>query len=186
MKKILTVLLIVILGGVGFYLYQKSKEDMVLVPPTIKDGHKNTTYNIEEERVTLVNGKAETEIAPNSGSTITTEYFGNEATGDVNGDGLKDIAFVLTQDGGGTGIFYYVVVALNTSGVAGSAPGSYKGTNALYLGDRIAPQITEYRNGQFVVNYADRSEGEPFSTSPSIGVTKYIKVVGGKLVEVSS
>ena len=45
----------------------------------------------------------------------------------------------------------------------------YKGSEAYFLGDRIAPQTTEYRDGIVVVNYADRAGNEPFSTPPSIG-----------------
>jgi len=47
------------------------------------------------------------------------QYFGNEATGDLNGDGQADKAFLVTQDPGGSGTFYYVIAALKTA--AGAA-----------------------------------------------------------------
>jgi len=59
------------------------------------------------------------------------------------------------------------------------------GTKAIYLGDRIAPQTTEFRNGEIIVNYADRRPDEPFSTIPSVGVSKYFKVVDGELREIT-
>jgi len=59
----------------------------------------------------------------------------------------------------------------------------YKGTNAILLGDRIAPQTTEIKNGQVIVNYADRAAGEPMTARPSVGVSKYLKVEGTTLVE---
>ena len=65
-------------------------------------------------------------------------YFGNEAAGDLNGDGVSDVALLITYDGGGSGTFYYAVAALKTDT-------GYQGTNAILLGDRIAPQTTEYR-----------------------------------------
>ena len=106
-----------------------------------------------------------------------TEYFGNEVMADFNGDGLKDTAFILTQNSGGSGTFYYAVVAL-------SSKGGCKGTNAILLGDRIAPQTTEFSNGKIIVNYADRKPTEPMSATPSVGVSKHLEVKGGSLVEV--
>lgn len=61
----------------------------------------------------------------------------------------------------------------------------YQGTNAVFLGDRIAPQSILIQNGQVVVNYADRKPGEPFTTAPSVGITKTLKVDNGMLAEVS-
>ena len=95
----------------------------------------------------------------------------------MNGDGIEDVAFILTQDTGGSGIFYYVAVAL------GSNQG-YRGLNAVLLGDRIAPQTTEIKAGQVVVNYADRLPDEPFTTSPSVGKSRYLQVSDDNLVEV--
>jgi hypothetical protein len=137
--------------------------------------YKDATYIIEGNPVTLVNGNAEREVATGSASKIVTTYFGNEAVGDLDGDGKDDIAFLLTQNTGGTGIFYYVAVGLKTDT-------GYQGTNAVLLGDRIAPQTTEIRDGQITVNYAERAEGEPMTTQPSVGVSKYLKVSGMELV----
>jgi membrane-bound inhibitor of C-type lysozyme len=140
---------------------------------TVAD-YKNATYVIEGQPVMLVNGRAETAAAPGSASQTVTQYFGNEATGDLNGDGVPDVAFLLTQNSGGSGMFYYVVVALKTTN-------NYQGTNAILLGDRIAPQTTEIKNGQLIVNYADRAAGEPMTAQPSVGVSKYFKVEGTTL-----
>ena len=137
---------------------------------------KDATYLIEGQPVTLVNGLSEINI-PNSASKQTTRYFGNEVVGDLNGDGKEDTTFILTQDGGGSGIFYYVAVAL-----AGDS--GYHGLNAILLGDRISPQTTEFQNGEIIVNYADRKPSESFSVAPSIGVSKYFKVINGELMEV--
>ena len=77
--------------------------------------YKNATYTIEGQPVTLVDGYAEVPAAPGSASKTVTQYFGNEAVGDLNGDGVPDVAFLLTQNGGGSGTFYYVVAALKTA-----------------------------------------------------------------------
>ena len=145
-------------------------------PASAAASPKDATYLIEGRPVTLTNGLSEVAAAPGSASKVTTRYFGNEATGDLNRDGTPDIGFVLTRSTGGTGTFFYAVVALKTAS-------GYVGTNAVFLGDRIAPQTTEYRDGTLIVNYADRKPGEPMIAKPSVGVSKILKVVDGKLVE---
>jgi hypothetical protein len=140
----------------------------------LQAAYKDISYDIEGRVITLTNGVSEIEAAPGSAARIITRYFGNESTGDVNNDGTPDVGFLLTQSRGGSGTFYYVVVALKTQD-------GYVGTNAVLLGDRIAPQSTEIRNGSLIVNYADRRPGEPFTTPPSVGISKVLKVVDGKL-----
>lgn len=77
---------------------------------------------------------------------------------------------------GGSGTFYYAAAALSTGS-------GYQGTNAILLGDRIAPQSTQIENGVIVVNYADRNPGEDFSVQPSLGMTKTLELQDGVLVE---
>ena len=137
---------------------------------------KNATYIIDGKGVALVSGRAEEAIS-GSVSKIVTQYFGNEVRADFNGDGLQDVAFLLTQNSGGTGTFYYVAVLL-------SSKNGYMGTNAILLGDRIAPQTTNFTNGEIVVNYADRKPNEPMAVTPSVGVSKYFGIIAGKLVEI--
>lgn len=141
--------------------------------------YKNATYIVDGTSITLVNGYAESPAAPGSASKLVTQYFGNEVTGDLTGDGTKSVAFLITQSGGGSGTFYYVVAALN-------APSGPKGTNAILLGDRIAPQTTEIKDREIVVNYADRAAGEPMTAQPSVGVSRYFHLQGEMLVEAGS
>lgn len=135
---------------------------------------KNATYTVEGQPTTLINGHGETSAAPGSASMTVTEYFGDEVQGDLNGDGEPDVGFILTQSSGGSGTFYYVVAALKTAN-------GYQGTNAVLLGDRIAPESTQIQDGLLVVNYADRAAGQPMSATPSVGVTKYFEVKGTTL-----
>lgn len=176
-KKILIAIIVVLLLVGGFYLLNDYIYTEKQGETGFQKGYKDTTYTIEEEQVTLVNGEAIVDVAPGSATKITTRVFGNEAEGDLNGDGVSDIAFLLTQDTGGSGTFYYVVAALKTDA-------GYQGTNAVFLGDRIAPQSTEVRGGEVIVNYADRKLGEALTVSPSVGISKYFKVMGTTLVEV--
>jgi len=57
------------------------------------------------------------------------------------------------------------------------------GTNAILLGDRIAPDTTQIANGIVTVNYADRKPTDPMSTPPSIGVSKYLVMTGKTLYD---
>jgi hypothetical protein len=150
----------------------------VIAPkPVVKEAldYKNITYNIEGKDVTLVDGKAESQIKEGYAAKVTTRIFEASTQGDLNGDGLDDAAVVLTQDSGGSGIFYYIAVAIkNTQGYAGS--------NAILLGDRIAPQNNQIKNNILTVNYADRKPGEDFSTKPSVGKSLYLEYFNNRLI----
>lgn len=174
-KKLLIASTIFVLIGVGFFFSIKNFQKIPIAPIS-PQGEKqfdprNAIYEIEGRKITLTNGLSEVEISPGSASKIITRYFGNEAKGDLNGDGREDIAFLITQDGGGSGLFYYAVVALKT-------PVGYKITNTFFLGDRIAPQSTEINTNalELRINYAERKPNEPMTTKPSVGVTKILKV----------
>jgi len=137
--------------------------------------YKNTTYTIDGQMVQLVDGYAETESGLGSVAKVVTRYFGNELVTDLDGDGDDDVAFILTQDSGGSGTFYYAVAALQT-------PEGYVGSDGYLLGDRIAPQSTNLSQNPrqvrvVVFNYADRAIGEPMTTSPSVGKGAYLKIV---------
>lgn len=183
MKKILiiaimpVIIVIVLIIALGIYKFNFTNND-IYIEKGGKIDSKDATYIINGERITLKNGLAESDIVPDSSSKTITRYFGNDVVGDLNQDGLADVAFLLTQDNGGSGTFYYLTAALaNKDG--------YEGLNAILLGDRISPQTTEIRNGEITVNYAERKDGEPFTISPSIGVSKYFKVINKQLVEVN-
>ncbi len=141
--------------------------------------YKNTTYLIEGQPVTLTDGLSEMESAPGSATKIVTKYFGNEVVHDLNNDGQEDVVFLLTQDRGGSGTFFYVVAALNT-------PTGYRGSHAYLLGDRIAPQSTTIDEGTttlgtkrenvIVVHFATRKPNEPFTSQPTVGKSVWIKL----------
>lgn len=179
--NIQTAIGVVVLLGVfvaGWFVWSPRPAAVAPTPAAFPDDYLNATYTIDGASVALANGMHEEAAAPGSASKIVTRFFGNEANGDVNGDGKPDSAFLLTQETGGSGTFYYVAVALATST-------GYIGTNAVFLGDRIAPQTTEIRDGYIIVNYADRAAGEPMTARPSIGVSRYFAVTGTTLAETS-
>lgn len=157
MKTLLIVLLAlcVLIGGffvLNAYIYKEKQGET---------DYKDATFIVEGQPVRLGENGA--------------QYFGNEVVGDLDGDGVDDVAFLLTQTSGGSGTFYYVVGALQTPA------GTYNGTHAVLLGDRITPQTTELsRNPNhknvIVVNYADRAPGEPMTAQPSVGKSIWLKL----------
>lgn len=163
------IVLVAAFFGLNAYIYEEKQGDRGLV-----EDYRDGLYYISGEPVQLVGGVSKVPIVPDSLTMITTRYFGNEVRGDLDGDGDEDVAFLITQDGGGSGTFYYLVGAINEGE-------GYRGTHAMLIGDRIAPQTTKYRDlgapygARVIVNYADRAPGEPFTTQPSMGKSLYAK-----------
>ena len=182
MSKIiyLIIIIVVILGAAGYWFYQSKKPAGTNETEGVFDSL-NATYTIEGEPITLINGKAEKEIAIGSASKIEVMAWGQPAAGDLNADQSNDAALILTYSVGGSGTFYYVAATLKDpqSGVA-------TGTNAILLGDRIAPQNISVGDGKIVVNYADRKSNEPMSVSPSIGITRTFEIQGTALAEITA
>lgn len=168
------ILAIILILGAFVYYYAEEPVAPPSTGTTEPTDARNVSYEIENTRVTLINGEAVTETSQGSSSQAITRYFGNEARGDFNHDGIEDLALLLTRESGGSGTFFYVAVALKTDS-------GYKGTNALLLGDRIAPQTTEYRLGKIIVNFAERKPDEPMTAQPSVGVSRYFEVRGDSL-----
>jgi heat shock protein HslJ len=173
MKYIQTFLLTLIVIGVVLLFSQSYwvpklvnyiiSKDKVTSETTAKSGYKDLEYKIDGLRVKLVNGLSEMPIATGSATKVVTRYFGNEIKKDLDGDGREDAVFLITQERGGSGTFFYVLGALNKVD-------KYLPIEAVYLGDRISPQTTESGKGKTVViNYADRKPGESFAVAPSVG-----------------
>jgi hypothetical protein len=187
-KKIflISVVAAISLGSVTFLVIDRlgTNNASVITPvststvPVKKTGTdpKNISYSVEGKTIELANGRSEQAVIPGSASKIITATFGEPIFGDLNGDAATDTAIMLTQETGGSGTFFYVVAAVNKNG-------SYEGMNAVLLGDRVAPQNIEIRDGVLIANYAERKTGEPFTAQPSVGVSKYLEVKNGVLVE---
>lgn len=157
------VLVAVLVGGffaLNSYIYEEKQA------PAAED-YKSATYVIDGKSVQLADLPAEAGV-------VRTRHFGNEVRTDLNADGREDVAFLITQEGGGSGTFFYVVAALNTER-------GYVGSSGFLLGDRIAPQTTEVstnpsHKGVIVVNFVDRAAGEPMTARPSIGKSVWLKL----------
>lgn len=171
MKKILTTFFLFILVIVGVLITGMYKFNLTdgrdTIPEVLLSDVKNNTYNINGEIFTLKNGSTSKEISPDSAIKYTVAIFGEPVYGDLNKDGVNDAAVLLVSNPGGSGIFYYAVLAIATGS-------TYTTTNTLLLGDRIAPQTIEIHEGRAVFNYAVRKTTDPMTTQPSIGKSLWI------------
>jgi len=119
------------------------------------------SVTIGDQSFTLINGVADKQSAPGSAATETVRVVGEPVSIDVTGDGTDDVALLLADDPGGSGTFYYAVLAVNDGG-------SWHATNVVPLGDRIAPEKIEVVNGQFVYRFLERHPGDPMATTPTV------------------
>lgn len=151
----LLIILVVAFFGFNAYIYEEKQGDGGLVAD-----YKTATYYLSGAPVHIGEGGV--------------MYFGNEVRGDIDGDGDEDIVFLVTHDGGGSGTFFYLAGAINDDG-------KYKGSQLMLIGDRIAPQTTEYQSfsgikgGYAIINYADRLPLDPMTTPPHVGKSLYAK-----------
>lgn len=122
---------------------------------------------IGDQSFTLVDGVAEKEIAP--GGKETVRVVGDPVTGDVTGDGKPDTALLLADDPGGSGTFYYAVLAIDDGG-------AWRATNVLPLGDRIKPEGIRYQDGQFVYRFLERKPDEPMAANPTVENTVPVRL----------
>lgn len=184
MKKRILLTLVSVVAMTSVYLLYTNRyteqSQQIKDTPTQEspfDG-KNTSFLLDGETVTLVNGTAEIETALGAATKTKITYFGNDAKADLDGDGTEDVAYLITSDNGGSGIFYYALVARKTSD-------GYKNTNAFFIGDRIAPQSTYIPQGtrEIHINYAERRAGEPMTTPPSSGAVLLLKVTPQGVLE---
>jgi hypothetical protein len=134
----------------------------------------NATYSIEGRTVRLQGGRSEISITPHSVTTMKTVVYGKPVHGDLDGDGHKDTAILLIHDPGGSGTFFYVAGALIIDG-------TFRGTNAVLLGDRITPPDLQIHNGILIARYADRGHGEAMGATPTIQMAKYLVLKDAKL-----
>lgn len=173
MKRILIgAAIVVVVLVVGFYALNAYIYNEKQAP--VASDYKDALYRVNGMPVQLTDGFAQVDSAPNSASKITTRYFGNDFSVDLNNDGRIDVVFLVTQETGGSGVFYYVVAALNTER-------GYVGSDAYLLGDRIAPQtihmsLNPRHKGVIVANYAERAANEPMTAQPSMGKSAYLKL----------
>lgn len=130
----------------------------------------NYSYLIEKEKVTLRNGHAR-EIIPGTTAVIITEIIHRPVYADLTGDGVKEAVSIVLQHTGGSGTFYYLVVA-----------GGDRPIESHFLGDRINISSVKIKNDTITVEYLDRADAQPMATRPSFKTSVEFRLLDNALV----
>jgi hypothetical protein len=172
MKKLLILILLLALGF-GFYFLNKDNttDNTDTSNPTeaFKPDPSSATFIFDGEPITFsrgIHGSEEGEIS----------ILDEKATGDLNNDGKADTVLLLANNSVGSGVFIYIAAYV-------SGPVNYKGTDALFVGDRISPQSISIANGVVTFKYLDREADESFAAEPTVPVTKQFVYKNSEFVE---
>ncbi len=176
-KYILGVFLVALVGGGYIWSVFSRDEDELeeMTTATLTKNFDEVTFLVSGVPITLVDGVATATTNLDGASETVVRYFGNVLEHDIDGDGAQDAVFLVTQETGGSGTFFYAVGALKRDE-------GYLGTSAVYIGDRIHPQtITPGDGREVVVNFAERLPTEPMAARPSMGRSLYLLLDTEKL-----
>jgi len=170
-KKLLIVFIIIalVLGVVAAFMLSKENSPQTNeFEEEIDTGPMYATYIIEGQEVTLVNGFKKEQV-PGFATTRTTQVFEGPFWGDVDADQDNDGVLIIAQTMEWGAPSYYLVLALREGD-------TYQGSEALFLGDRIDPQVLDIKNGVIAIRYSDGSE----ETQVTQEIT-YVKYENGTL-----
>jgi hypothetical protein len=168
MKQAFNIVMMAFVALVGFIWFNSANRAEVPGDPGLSTKVTNLVVTIGDRTFRMSNGFATQQAVPGSATQDTVRVIGEPALGDVNRDGRPDAALLIENDPGGSGRFYYAVLAVNESG-------SYRATNALLIGDRIAPLTVDFLDLRFVYNYLARRSGEPMTERPSVVKSLWIR-----------
>lgn len=106
---------------------------------------------------------------------VVVGLSGMKASGDLNADGVDDMATLLVADAGAEGMFIY----LNAIANQGGRPVNVASTA---LGDRIKVDKLDIRDGQIVVDMTTHAASDPICC-PTMMVTRYYNLKGNQLIQ---
>jgi hypothetical protein len=137
------------------------------------DALRNATYfgPFYQRTVTLTDGSFFVNTDTDKYSVMMLDRY---ALGDLNGDGVDDAAVILTENGGGSGIFVSVVAMLNQDG----APVF---TAAAPIEDRPDVYGISISNGGILVRLDIHGPSDP-GCCPRLPTKQTYRLVSGKLV----
>jgi hypothetical protein len=138
----------------------------------------NATYPIEGHDFHFFEGRHEMPSAHGSATKTRSAVTGRPVYGDLDGDGAEDAVLLITHDPGGSGTFTYLAVAIFLKD-------GFQGVETFYVGDRIKPMEIAIRRGLIVVRYTDRRPQEPMSALPTVDQTRCLRLINGRLVELT-
>ncbi len=180
MKKVISIILVLIAVFGLWFIFVKTSDTSNSQKINKVIGHpdaSNATFIFDDGPITLKKGSNSQSVIPGGELTQDTILTDTVGFGDINGDKKEDSVSAIAQSGGGSGVFIYL-------GAYVSGPLDYKGSNAVFVGDRIEPKsISISSDGVIIFKYLDRKPNEPYAAEPTVLTTKYFLYSKDSLVE---
>ncbi len=129
---------------------------------------KNVSYIIDGLSITLKDGLYSSPLTDATSSRITVKYAGNEVSGDIDGDGVFDKAYIISKETEGGNLYYYAAMLLDKK------PSSIT-LSPIIIGDRVVVQKMYIDKDKIIINYLERKPGEDFKKEPSVADTIILK-----------
>jgi len=170
-----------VIGGLFYFNRSKEKTPSEAITPVSENGNfkpdpSNATFTFVDGPITLSNGVIDRSVVPDSSVMEEISLLDDTAYGDINNDKKIDAVTLLARFGGGSGTFIY-------AGAFVSGPVNYKGSNVIFIGDRINPQSVSISDGIVTIKYLDRNPDQAFSEEPTIQKTMELIYSDGELKE---
>lgn len=134
--------------------------------------YKDAIYRIGEKDVTLLGGQHTRPAGADSAAQEVTRVVEPPEHGAGTLGGRPAVAVFVSQDGGGSGTFYYAAVVF--------ADG--RGTT-FQIGDRIQPIKIAIEGDDLAVTYLDRKPDEPMAVPPTVPRDRHFAYLNDQLVE---
>lgn len=134
--------------------------------------YKDAIYRVGNKDVTLLGGQHTQPAAADSAAQEVTRVIEPPEHAGGTLDGRPAVAVFLSDDGAGSGTFYYAAVVF----------GDGRGTTFM-VGDRIQPIGIAIHGDDLVVSYLDRKPDEPMVVSPTIPRERHFAYMNDQLVE---
>ena len=134
--------------------------------------YKNAIYRIDGKDVTLLEGQHSQPAAEGSSEQDVTRVVEppEHATGKLGG--RSTVGVFVSQDGGGSGTFYYVALVFNDGRAT-----------TFQIGDRIQPIGIAINGDDLVVSYLDRKADEPMAVPPTVPKERHFAYMNGQILE---
>lgn len=134
--------------------------------------YKDAIYRIGTQDVTLLGGQHTAPAAPDSAAQDVTRVIEPPEHAGGKLGGRPAVAVFLSEEGGGSGTFYYAAVVF--------ADG--RGTT-FRIGDRIQPVSIAINGDDLVVSYLDRKPDEPMVVPPTVPRERHFAYMNEQIVE---
>ena len=181
MKRLVIIIVVIVAVALAYAVSGHFSTSKTATPAKTENGAfrpdpSNATFIFEDGSVTLSSGQNEKPITPDGVLVEETVLLDKFAYGDINADDKEDTVLLLARYGGGSGTFVYLAAFV-------SGPVTYRGSEAIFIGDRIIPQSISISGNVVTVVYLDRRAGEALADESTVLVSRQFMYRAGKFEE---